>query len=203
MSDIFCVTNRQLCTEPFLQRIERLAAARPAAILLREKDLSEAEYRLLAQQVLEICRAAGTRCILHSFWQVALELQAPALHLPLPLLRQLPPEAKAAIPLLGASCHSVEDAKTAQALGYGYITAGHVFDTACKKGLPGRGLDFLQAVCQAVSLPVYAIGGITPERMAAVVSAGAAGACVMSGAMTCASPQDYLSSFGGGPSCKI
>lgn len=203
MSDILCVTNRRLCTEPFLHRITQLANAHPAAILLREKDLSEAEYRHLAQQVMEICRTSGTRCILHSFWRVALELHAEALHLPLPLLQQLPPDVRAAIPLLGASCHSVEDAQAAQALGCGYITAGHIFDTACKKGLPGRGLDFLQAVCAAVSLPVYAIGGITPERMAAVASTGAAGACIMSGAMLCASPQDYLSSFGGGALCKI
>jgi thiamine-phosphate pyrophosphorylase len=71
----------------------------------------------------------------------------------------------------------------AQRLGCSYLVAGNIYETDCKQGLPGRGLDFLQAACQASALPVYAIGGITPARLAAVLAAGAAGACVMSGLM--------------------
>ena len=97
-----------------------------------------------------------------------------------------------AFPVLGASCHSVEDAVLARSLGCTYITAGHVFDTDCKRGLPGRGLDFLEQVCQAVSLPVYAIGGIDAGNLAAVRDAGAAGACFRSGPMLCADPADYF-----------
>ena len=195
MSDLIVVTNRALCREPFLDRIERLAAARPRAILLREKDLAEADYRALATEVFAICRRQGVPCILHSFVPVAAALTADALHLPLPLLRTLTPAERAKAGVLGASCHSVADAEEAAALGCGYITAGHVFDTACKAGLPGRGLAFLEAVCAAVPIPVYAIGGITAANIAQVRATGAAGACVMSGAMTCASPADYLGAF--------
>lgn len=56
----------------------------------------------------------------------------------------------------------------AQALGATYLLAGHIFDTSCKPGLPGRGLDFLAQVCAAVPLPVYAIGGITAETLPGV-----------------------------------
>ena len=107
----------------------------------------------------------------------------------------MPEEKKARFSVLGASCHSVEDAVEAEKLGCTYLTAGHVFATDCKRGLPGRGLDFLKAVCQSMSIPVYAIGGISPENIADVRKAGAAGACVMSGLMGCENPSDFLKKF--------
>jgi thiamine-phosphate pyrophosphorylase len=90
---------------------------------------------------------------------------------------------KARFRVIGASCHSVEEALEAQQLGCTYITAGHVFATDCKKGLPPRGLDFLRAVCAAVDIPVYAIGGINSENLQDVMKCGAAGGCIMSGLM--------------------
>ena len=195
MCDILCVTNRALCREDFPARLEALAKARPAGIVLREKDLSPAEYEALAHEALAICERHGVPCILHSFPDVAIKLGAKNLHMPLPLLRQMEPEARAGFSLLGASCHGPAEAVEAQALGCTYITAGHVFDTDCKKGLPGRGLDFLREVCSRVTIPVYAIGGVSQENIAAVRQAGAAGACVMSGAMTCPDPATYLAGF--------
>ncbi|MGN0713417.1 MAG: thiamine phosphate synthase [Anaerovoracaceae bacterium] len=50
-------------------------------------------------------------------------------------------------------------------------------------------------MCKAVAIPVYAIGGISPENIDAVRAAGAAGACVMSGLMRCEDPKNYLTSF--------
>lgn len=195
MCDILCVTNRTLCKDDFLQRTCKIAAAHPAGIILREKDLSEREYKALAEQVLRICKKRRVPCILHSFADAAAGLKADAVHLPLPLLRKMGDTQKARFTILGASCHSVEDAREAQRLGCTYITAGHIFDTDCKKGLPGRGLDFLKTVCESVSIPVYAIGGISRENIAAVRAAGAKGGCVMSGLMQCADPQAYLKSF--------
>ena len=183
MSDILCVTNRKLCREDFLTRIERIAACHPAGIILREKDLNPEDYKELAAAVMEVCEQHGVRCILHSFPDVAISLQANAIHLPLHVLRELSQEQKARFEVLGASCHSVEDALEAQALGCTYITAGHVFETDCKKGLPGRGLDFLRNVCAAVDIPVYGIGGIDADNIALVRNAGANGACLMSSLM--------------------
>ena len=183
MSDILCVSNRKLCREDFLTRIERIAACHPAGIILREKDMKPEDYKELAAAVMEICEHYGVKCILHSFPDVAISLHADAIHLPLHLLRELSQEQKARFEVLGASCHSVEDALEAQALGCTYITAGHVFETDCKKGLPGRGLDFLRNVCVAVDIPVYGIGGIDVDNIALVRNAGASGACLMSSLM--------------------
>lgn len=194
-SGLICVTNRALCQEDFLTRIETLAKAHPTAILLREKDLSEADYIRLAADVLCICQKHDALCILHHYANAARTLHHPALHLPLPVLRTLTEAERRSHQMLGASCHSVEDAKEAESLDCTYITAGHIFDTDCKKGLPGRGLDFLREVCTSVSIPVYAIGGICPENISSVKAAGAAGACIMSSAMTCADVDTYLSSF--------
>lgn len=194
-SDILSVTNRKLCREKFLDRIEKIAAAHPAGIILREKDLSEKEYRNLAEQVLEICRKQETQCILHCFCDTAIELGCDAVHLPLSVLMNMDPEKRKKFRIMGASCHSGEDAVMAEKMGCTYITVGHIFDTDCKKGLPGRGLEFLKQVCQRVSVPVYAIGGITGTDMKKIRRTGALGACVMSGLMTCEDPKEYLEGF--------
>ena len=54
-SDILCITNRKLCKDDFLKRIQIIAAAQPKAIVLREKDLSEEAYTILAEKVMHIC----------------------------------------------------------------------------------------------------------------------------------------------------
>lgn len=192
MFDLLCLTDRTLCREPFLDRVAAIAAARPAALILREKDLPEDQYQALAAQVMSLCRQAGVPCILHTFVGAARALGARAIHLPLPVLRTLSARERAAFPALGASCHSVEEAREAVALGATYLTAGHVFATTCKAGLPGRGVEFLAQVCAAVPCPVYAIGGVGPENLPALAQAGAKGGCVRSPLMTCPDPGAYL-----------
>lgn len=192
MFDILCVTNRRLCTGDFISQVEKIAANHPKGIILREKDLSENEYKLLAQNVIKICRKYNTPCILHSFTEVAKELNFKALHLPLNALMSLSEEDKKKFSILGASCHSIEDALIAEKAGATYITAGHIFETDCKKGLAGRGLEFLQGVCKSVKIPVYAIGGITPKKIVELKNCGAYGACVMSSIMKCENVSDYL-----------
>ena len=192
MFDLLCLTDRTLCREPFLDRVAAIAAARPAALILREKDLPEDQYQALAAQVMSLCRQAGVPCILHTFVGAARALGARAIHLPLPVLRTLSAGERAAFPALGASCHSVEEAWEAVALGATHLTAGHVFATTCKAGLPGREVEFLAQVCAAVPCPVYAIGGVGPENLPALARAGAKGGCVRSPLMTCPDPGAYL-----------
>ena len=195
MSDILCVTNRNLCREDFLQRIEKIAENRPNGILLREKDLSEEEYKTLAEKVLNCCKKYDVPCILHSFVDAAMELGAENIHLPLLILREMDEKTKETFKIIGASCHSVEEAQEAERLGCTYITAGHVFVTDCKKGLAPRGLEFLRKVCESVSVPVYAIGGISNANVDLVRKAGAAGACVMSGLMRCEDVKETMKGF--------
>ena len=195
MSDIICVTARKLCGGDFLEQLSKIAEAAPKYIILREKDLDKPDYRALAEKAMEICQGSATRLILHYYWETAIELGSDSVHLPLHILRDLTAEDKSRFSLVGASCHSVEDAIEAEKLGANYITAGHIFATDCKKGLPPRGLDFLREVCESVDIPVYAIGGIAPENFSQVTEAGASGACVMSGFMKCAEPKDLLNQF--------
>jgi len=197
MSDILCITNRTLCQEDFLARIETIASCHPAGIILREKDMKPEDYKKLAAKVIKICEQHDVMCILHSFTDVAISLQADAIHLPLHLLKEMSQKQKTQFRILGASCHSVEDAREAQALGCTYITAGHVFETDCKKGLPGRGLDFLRSVCAAVDIPVYGIGGIDVGNIALVREAGARGACLMSSLMIHADVPGFMRAMEG------
>lgn len=78
--------------------------------------------------------------------------------------------------LIGASCHSPQAATEAERGGAHYLFFGPVFATPSKAayGAP-QGLDRLGEVCRSVTLPVLAIGGITPENAAACLSAGASG----------------------------
>ena len=192
MSDLICITNRKLCSNNFLDQIEMIASAHPKAIVLREKDLAEKEYEQLARQVMQICQKHGTQCILHSFSNAAIALGATAVHMPLPLLQKMTLQEKSHFQIIGASCHSLEEAKEAQDLGCTYITAGHIFLTDCKKGLPGRGLPFLEEICKAVRIPVYAIGGISSQNIESVRKTGAAGACIMSGFMRCKTVEEIM-----------
>lgn len=191
LNRLVCITNRHLFehieTEggqpSFLARLERIAAAHPAAIVLREKDMEEGDYEALAREVQAICRRHQVPFIAHTYARVAAQLGAGALHLPLPLLRRLR-ESREALPAhLGTSCHSLEDVREAERLGCSYLIAGHIYATTCKPGLPPRGLAFLHEVTAAAHLPVYAIGGITPARLKEVREAGAAGGCAMSSLM--------------------
>ena len=212
--NIIAVTNRHLCSRPFMEQLERICKLHPHAIMLREKDMPEADLSL-ARDVTALCKEYDVQCILHSFINVALELNHPYIHLPLPILekyaaapcRHFMPDVISTLShknaadyqqffkVIGTSVHSVEDAIKAEQLGATYMTAGHIFATDCKKGLPPRGLDFLKNVCDTVQIPVYAIGGINiassegddsslnVPRLKDVMACGAAGGCIMSGMM--------------------
>lgn len=185
-SDVIAVSNRTICGD-FLGQLEKISKE-GIPIILREKDLSEPEYEALARQVMTFC----PEVILHTFTDTAKRLGVQRIHLPMHILRNTD---TAKFDTVGASVHSAKEAAEAEKLGASYVTAGHVFATDCKKGVAPRGLDFLSCVCEAVTIPVYAIGGITPDRARPAIDAGAAGVCVMSGLMRCANVGEYLNSI--------
>ena len=183
---MIAVTNRHLVLEndtdgAYLKQLTYVASLHPKAMVLREKDLTEEKYEELAKVVIKLCEKAETTLILHRFPEVVHHLGYDKLHLPLEMLKTIGrPEG---LTLLGTSIHSVEDAKEAERLGADYVFAGNIYETECKAGLAGRGLAFLKEVCDNTCLPVYAIGGMTPDRLPGVLEAGAKGACMMSGFM--------------------
>lgn len=185
-SRITVVTNRKLALRPFLDQIEILCRKGPERILLREKDLDLPEYEKLAEKVKEICDRYQAPFYCHTYPEAAVKTGARGLQLPLPALRERGRGELDKKIVLGCSVHSVREAREAEALGADYVIAGHIYATDCKRGLPPRGLDFLEEICRWVSLPVYAIGGIRLDReqIEKTLAAGARGVCIMSGAMT-------------------
>ena len=185
MSKIICVTNRKLVKEDFLSRIEKICRFSPYAILLREKDLPQDEYLILAESVKKICDSYKVNFISHTF------LSGKFLHMPLGQFSLETAEISQDI-IKGTSVHSVEDAIKAESLGADYLIAGHVFETACKAGLKGRGLKFVEEVSKSVSIPVFAIGGISADNYKSVLSSGAQGFAIMSSAMTSDNLEDLF-----------
>ncbi|WBX82042.1 thiamine phosphate synthase [Virgibacillus salarius] len=96
---------------------------------------------------------------------------------------------------VGVSTHSNEVAKRAEQLGATYILYGHVFSTASKKGVKPKGVEKLAAVAKEVSIPVYAIGGITSAKVTDIYQAKASGIAVMSGVFSQNNPLQAVQSF--------
>ena len=149
-------------------------------IILREKDLHKDAYMHLADRVIRLCTQYQKLCILHYFWQEAAALKYPYVHVTMNQLKLMTDQDKKKFEILGVSTHSVEEAIEAEYLGASYITASHIFPTDCKKGLEPRGLSYLRETVQSVHIPVYALGGIHPDRIQDCIDTGAAGVCMMS-----------------------
>ena len=177
------ITNRALVQGDFLEQMQKVIHLRPHAVILREKDLSNEEYEMLAEKILEMCSESGVCCFLHSRISVAHNLGCRNI----PVLETMGHEERIRLKRefqeISVSCHSMEDMNIAVKNGATQIILGTIFETECKKGLKGKGLEFVREICKACPVPVYAIGGINLERLQQVMDAGAAGGCMMSGFM--------------------
>lgn len=187
------ITHRKLCRRPFLEQIDLLASAGPEMVILREKDLSDDDLAQLAERCLDICRGHGVPLSVNTNIGVASELGIGRVHVPIQTARD---DDLSGFGTVGISVHSASEAVEAQDLGADYLIAGHVFPTACKIGEP-RGTGYIRDICSAVDIPVYGVGGITPDNMHRVMDAGASGVCVMSSAMTAEDPAGLVRSLGG------
>ena len=178
----------------FLQSIEMIAKSEVEAIILREKDISEEEYFILAKSVKEICDKHDKKLIIHSFIDIAKRLGIKNIQLPFSKfisLKNLHDDFES----IGTSVHTIEDAVLAEKSGADYIIAGHIFATDCKKGLAPRGIGFLKEVCKAVKIPVYAIGGIDDNSVTELKDVNCnnfSGVCVMSALMKSDNPQELV-----------
>lgn len=193
---LICVTNRKLCRDNFLDRINEISKGKPYAIMLREKDMDISEYECLAVKIQDICNKNNVKLIINNNIETAIKLGVPNIHLSMTALRTHKNELNR-FTNIGASVHSLEEAKEAQKLGASYIIAGHIFPTDCKQGVPPRGLTFLKEICYSTSIPVFGIGGIAKDKKKGILKTGAKGMCIMSQIMTCNDPIECIDSFSG------
>ena len=195
LKNIVFVTNRKLCDGDYLAQLDKVLSMHPDSLILREKDLDDAAYEELAGKAMELCAVYEVPFYIHSHWEIAAKLGCRNIHLSIPALRELAgidAEENAdgahlhddsGFERISVSCHSIEDVQEACRAGATRIVLGNIFETDCKKGLPGKGLNFLSEICRISTVPVYGIGGIDLDRLPMLLEVGAAGGCMMSGLM--------------------
>ncbi len=174
--------------EILLAKVDAAIAADIDWIQIREKDLSGKDCAALTSGALgRTSRSTSLdppKILVNDHLDVALTERAHGVHLgerslPVDRAKQLAGEFKPSgnsTFLVGASCHALAEAQAAAAAGADYLFFGPIFETPSKAsfGTP-QGLDRLARVCEAVSIPVLAIGGITLHNAPSCLTAGAAG----------------------------
>jgi thiamine-phosphate pyrophosphorylase len=151
------------------------AARRGAGLIqIRAKHLIG---RVLYQLVTETLRAAGpARILVNSRLDIALAAGAHGVHLPSDSIS--PQRLRGITPpdfLIAVSCHTLEDLRRAEGEGADFAVYGPVFPTLSHPGAAPLGLARFAAAVAQVSIPVYALGGVTPANAASCIAAGAAG----------------------------
>ncbi|VTX55987.1 thiamine phosphate synthase [Fusobacterium periodonticum] len=191
------ISNRKLCENENLEKqIEKIFLAYEkkiilknfdiVALTLREKDLNKNEYLKLIEKVYPICQKYKINLILHQNYDLNLDdkYNIEGIHLSYSIFKSLNENIKAELikkyKRIGVSVHSLNEAKEVESLGASYVVAGHIFETDCKKGLEPRGLKFIKDLSSALSIPIFAIGGIDEKNSLSVINNGAFSICIMS-----------------------
>ena len=191
------ISNRKLCENENLEKqIEKIFSAYErkiilknfdiVALTLREKDLNKNEYLKLIEKVYPICQKHKINLILHQNYDLNLDdkYKIDGIHLSYNIFKSLNENIKAELikkyKRIGVSIHSLDEAKEVENLGASYVIAGHIFETDCKKGLKPRGLKFVEDLSSALTIPIFAIGGIDEKNSLSVINNGAFSICMMS-----------------------
>jgi len=164
-------------TEALLRYVQRAIEDGVERIQVREKDLSGRELCALVRRIMALPNPGGSRVLVNSRADVALACGADGVHLP---GRSIAPNLLRAVApahfQIGISTHSVVELLQGQAEGADFAVFGPVFATPSKMhfGQP-QGLIKLREAVRAVTIPVIALGGITPDNFQSCIDCGAAG----------------------------
>ncbi len=194
---LYLVTDRKQVKRGSLIESLRLALEGGVkAVQLREKDLTGRKLLELAGEVRRLTRLFDAKLFINDRVDVALAVEADGVHLG---EKSIPVEAVRSLSrrlLVGRSTHSLEGAKEAEKNGADFITFGPVFETPSKIGYGApQGLGKLEEITRAVDIPVFAIGGITPDRAKKVVEAGAYGVALISGILASDDPKRAAATY--------
>ena len=186
---LYLITNRKIViNNRYFETIKDSILAGVDAIIVREKDLPTEDLMLIAKEIKNLIKnyaAKKVTLIINTNEKVAISIDADGLHLGFNDFMKFDRRFNG---IMGVSVHSIEEAVLSQEKGANYVLAGHVFQTKSKKGLNGRGIDFIKVVKSKVTIPVIALGGITHLNVKEVLNAGADGIAVMSYIMSAEDP---------------
>jgi thiamine-phosphate diphosphorylase len=170
--------------------VEAAVAGGVGLVQVRERDLVEVEVEALLQRLLDRLRGADARLIVNGHPSLACALGI-GLHLPAAALPATPRPA-----LLGRSVHDEGEARRARDDGASYVVAGPIFPTGSKPGHSGAGLALISKLVHVLDpMPIFAIGGLKPEQVGAVLEAGASGVAVRSAILGAVEPARIAREF--------
>jgi thiamine-phosphate pyrophosphorylase len=170
---LYVVTDSRARHEDLESFLDAILEAGTDVVQLREKDAEAGDLLRWAESFRDAADRHGALFLVNDRPEVALAAGADGVHLG---QNDLPPAVGRAIlgpdAIVGLSCHSEEqlDAASPDA---DYVTAGPIHETPTKPGRPGTGLDPVRHAAATVTRPWFAIGGLSPETLPAVLQAGA------------------------------
>lgn len=194
---LLLITDRAQAVCGLEESIEQALRSGCRLLQLREKDLPSDELLELANRLVAHAHAFDARILINGLADVAGRSAADGVHRPArgpaveEIRAQLGQES-----LVGVSTHSMAEARRAEAQGADYLTLSPIFGSASKPGYgPALGLEILADVARAVDLPVFALAGVTPDRVERCLRAGAHGVAVMGGVMRSPTPGETVKAY--------
>ena len=190
-SSLYFITDSSGFEESeFLYRVEQALQGGVTLLQLREKDKTTREYIELAQKVHTIAKGYNVPLIIDDRVDVALAIDAEGVHvgqsdMPVILARKLMGEQK----IVGATTKTVEQAKEAYEQGADYLGVGAIYPTTTKVKTILTSTETLHDICEAVEIPVNAIGGLNKDNIDILEGIHIAGICVVSAIMKADDPK--------------
>ena len=175
LPNLYTITDSIKYGEDFEQTLRKVLQKGVKMVQLREKNKSGRAYYQLALKVRQITKEFSAMLLINDRVDIALAVLADGVHLPangLPpsVVKKIAPEL-----IVGYSAHSLEEAFYAQKEGADFITLSPIFQTSSHPETKPLGLSYLKEVVSKVSIPVYALGGITWEKIKLCYKNGAYG----------------------------
>jgi len=148
---------------------------------LREKSLDEKAFLEEAKQLKKVCAEYKVPFVINDNVDIAYKIDADGVHIGQDDMQVKDVRMKLGKDkIIGVSAHTVEEAVLAEKEGADYLGVGAVFQTKSKKNVKAMPYDTLKAICEAVSIPVVAIGGIERENVEMLSGSGVCGIAVIS-----------------------
>ena len=187
---LYFITDSTGCSEStLLGTIAAACAGGATMVQLREKECSGTVYWERAKKVKEITDSYGVPLIIDDRADIALACDAAGVHvgtddLPVAQARRIMGPDK----IVGATAKTAQRALEAQREGADYLGVGAIYPTATKQTIRTT-VEDLKTICQAVTIPVCAIGGLTAENCGILAGSGIRGLCVVSAIMKSRQPE--------------